>query len=289
MKLVLRAINTYRDEEATEPLVVCSRLLDYEALQAQLKLGLAIVLKPLSEGQVKRYFARLQARQTQHPPSGPLTHLCEQIWHDEALRALTDTPLMLNIITVTYAHPQAEPLPQSTGDDLRAQIFNAYTDRMFNRVGRKIILLYSPDTTLRYLRYLAVQLQAHGLTQFSIGQIRRSWLLAGKIRTRYRWLSGLLVGLLVGLFVVLISGLTDGLPVGLFFALLAGLVFGLVEVEPAESLRWRWETALKWLSAGILGGLLGGGVCALLAENGFVILICLGVGLLGSLFFRAES
>ncbi|MDX1522237.1 MAG: NACHT domain-containing protein, partial [Anaerolineae bacterium] len=60
----VQAINTYRDAEAAGPLVVCSRLHDYEALQARLKLGQAIVLKKLTRPQVEHFFQRLTAQQS---------------------------------------------------------------------------------------------------------------------------------------------------------------------------------------------------------------------------------
>jgi hypothetical protein len=171
------AINVYREHDYSGPLVVCSRLHDYEALQAKLNLGQAIVLKKLTRPEVEQYFQRLVAHQIGPLAKGDLLTLCEQIWRDEALRTLVETPLMLNIITVTYAHPQAPPLPAGEDGSLRTQIFEAYSERMFNRQGRTAVsLLHPKEQTLHYLGYLASQLQAHSLTQFSIGQIRGSWL-----------------------------------------------------------------------------------------------------------------
>ncbi len=272
----VQAINTYR-ANSMGPLVVCSRLHDYEALQVRLRLSQAIFLKKLTRPQVKNYFQRLQNQQTGNSANGGLLTLFERIWQDEALRELTETPLMLNIITVTYAHPQAPPLPQGQGDRLRAQIFDAYSERMFNRLGRKVSLLYNPEITLRCLRYLAAQLQAHSLTQFSIGQIRGSWLPTDQIRRRYRWLYGLSVGLVFGL----IGGLSAGLIGGLIFGLIGGLIFGLgSENAPTESLHWAWRPALKPFRLALLGGLLGGGGVGLLAEVGIVLPTWLAWGLI---------
>lgn len=187
------AINTYH-ADTMGPLVVCSRLKDYEALHARLHLGQAIVLKKLTQPQVEQYFQRLAERQTDPATTSGLQNLCEYIFADDGLRPLTETPLMLNIITLTYSHPDAPALPQGEEEALRAQIFDAYSEHMFNRLGRtQVSLLHPKEMSLRYLRYLAAQLQAHDLTQFSIGQIRGSWLPAGRIRHRYHWLSRLSV------------------------------------------------------------------------------------------------
>ncbi len=313
------AINTYRAADATGPLVVCSRLADYEALQARLELKQALVLKKLTRPQVEDYFQRLQDASSdrsgerpastgsvslkpsslslkssslslskaalpqmmeEHPaPSakGNLMTLFERIWQDEALRELVETPLMLNIITLTYAHPQALTLPQGEGESLRGQIFDAYTETMFNRVGHtQVNLLHPKARTLRYLRYLATQLQAHNRSQFSIGQMRGSWLPPGPISRWYRWLSGLSFrlrfGLSVGLSAGLMFGLISGLSAWLIGGLSAGLMVGLSdEKEPTESLHWAWRPVLNVFFGGVLGGLLGGGVVGLLAEAGIIL------------------
>ncbi|MCB0210164.1 MAG: tetratricopeptide repeat protein [Anaerolineae bacterium] len=275
------AINTYRKDEYAGPMVVCSRLNDYEALEARLKLGQAIVLKKLTQEQFEQYFERLQTERSQNHEQ--LMDLGKRIWQDEALRELVETPLMLNIITVTYATPEAPPLPEGQGDALRTEVFGAYSERMFERVGRtKIKLLYSKETSLRYLSYLATQVQAESLAQFSIGQIWSSWLPAGPVRRQYQWLSGLSSGLIFGpscglvvalyysLFVGSSGRLFPGLIFGLIFGLLAGLGVGLNDMKPAENLYWVWRPALKASVGGAVGGLLGGAV-SLITEVGIIL------------------
>jgi hypothetical protein len=225
-KACVSAINAYRADSSMGPLVVCSRLHDYEALQAKLNLEQAIVLKTLTQSQVEQYFQRLTGEQDDAPAAAGLQSLYERIFQDDSLRELTETPLMLNIITITYAQPQAPAMPQGEGEALWDQIFDAYSEHMFNRTGRtKMNLLHSKEDTLHYLRYLAAQLQAHSLTQFSIGQIRGSWLSDYKT---YCWLSGLYFGLIFGLIIGLIFGLIIGLSDGLIFALSDGLSDGLI-------------------------------------------------------------
>jgi hypothetical protein len=49
------AINTFQQQHGLVPLVVCSRVADYEALAVRLRLPGAIVVQPLTRGQVDHY------------------------------------------------------------------------------------------------------------------------------------------------------------------------------------------------------------------------------------------
>ncbi|MCB0211159.1 MAG: NACHT domain-containing protein [Anaerolineae bacterium] len=299
------AINTYRELKATGPFVVCSRLVDYEVLQTRLKLGQTIVLEKLTQQQVEHYF-QLLYKQTVKPTdprsNEGLITLFQRIWQDKGLRELTETPLMLNIITMTYAYPNAPSLPTGQHEAVQAKIFKAYSERMFERVGRsKIKLLYPKTTSLRYLGYLAAQLQAHSLTQISIGQIRGSWLPVDFIRRLHKLLDGLIVGLFFGQFfglffgisVWLLGGLIFGLKAWLIFGLFFGLFFGLIiglgggpnDYEPVEVLRWKWRSALNGLIFGLVGGLIFGLVIWLLGGLIFGLIFGLIGGFIGGLIF----
>ena len=306
----------------TGPLVVCCRLHDYEMWQEKLKLGQTIVLKKLTQQLVTHYFERLQTRQPQAKEQ--LTDLSQRILQDDTLRELTETPLMLNIITATYIFPHAPPLPEGQNIDLRTEIFRAYSARMFERMGRTQIKLHPNETIIHYLGYLATQLQTHNLTQFSIGQIRSSWLPIGLIRRQYHLLSGFIFGVLFGMRVGLSVGLIGGVLFGMRVGLISGLIVGLIgmlhsglifrlsgdqqDKEPIESLRWNWSPAIKGLRVGIINGLriglilgligailfgvpygviglIGGLISGLLFGLIFGLLVGLLIGLIGGLLF----
>jgi hypothetical protein len=245
--------------------VVCSRLRDYEELAAKLNLSQAIALKQLTRSQVERYFERLQTNQ----PPRRLTDLFNRLWQDEALRELIKTPLMLNIITVTYAHAEAPLLPQGEGRQLQNQILDAYTQRMFNRVGRtQIKLLHPPAEMVRYLSYLAAKLGYHNWSRFSIGQMRYSWLeytLVDRYLQLKRlslWLiGGLSGGVAFGVMGTWIGGLGVGLPGGLLSGLGVGWgisqLAGSTETSPAEKLTWTPQSAQEMVIFGLMFGLLG--------------------------------
>jgi len=86
-------INTFREENGLLPMVVCSRIADYQALSHRLKLQGAITLQPLTQAQVNDYLNQagdeLQAVRT-------------ILDEDEKLRRLVTSPLMLNIVTLAY-------------------------------------------------------------------------------------------------------------------------------------------------------------------------------------------
>jgi eukaryotic-like serine/threonine-protein kinase len=86
------AINAFRQTHVLLPLAVCSRVADYEALETRLRLQGAIVVQPLSRGQVERYLEQLG------PPFAVVRQAMRQ---DPTLGELLDTPLMLTMTTAT--------------------------------------------------------------------------------------------------------------------------------------------------------------------------------------------
>ncbi|MDM8520285.1 NACHT domain-containing protein [Anaerolineales bacterium HSG6] len=219
----VQAINAYREDDYMGPLVVCSRLLDYQALTERLQLKQAIVLQPLTLSQRADYFDRL---------SHGSTDFLARLEQDTALQELLETPLLLNIITLTYGYANAPALPQAEGDSLRHEIYTAYTERMFERLGRSQTLLYPKAQILRYLYYLALQLEKHELTQFSVGQIRGSWLLEGKVQLYYnvfvKTLYGLRMGAILGIMIWLLMGGFAGVVAMLIFMLISQLLISLL-------------------------------------------------------------
>ena len=83
------AINGFRGLHGLLPIVVSSRLEDYEELAFRLKLPAALVIQPLSHEEAKKYFQ--QAGES----LGDIHSLLQQ---DATLWELMDTPLMLNVM-----------------------------------------------------------------------------------------------------------------------------------------------------------------------------------------------
>jgi predicted NACHT family NTPase len=98
----IRTINGFRQEHLV-PLVVCSRVEEYEALTSRLKLHGAVVLQPLTPEQVEEYLDRV---------GGALVAVREMLQEDKTFYELVETPLMLSVMTLAY---QGESV-----DDLKA-------------------------------------------------------------------------------------------------------------------------------------------------------------------------
>jgi hypothetical protein len=84
------AINAFIEEFNPPELVVCCRLNEYRWLPTRLKLNGAICLEPLGKDEVAEYLTR----------GGPkLAALREAVDTDPVLQELTQTPLMLSIMS----------------------------------------------------------------------------------------------------------------------------------------------------------------------------------------------
>jgi hypothetical protein len=159
------AINAYHREYLV-PLAVCARRADYARLTQQLTLQCAVIIQPLTDAQIAAY---VQAG------GAALARLGETLQQDSDLRALASTPLMLNILAMAYDTPQANPiLPAMSSQQQRTALFAAYTERVLKRRGA--YAPYAPDQTVRWLRWLARQMQARDQAEFRIEQLQPEWL-----------------------------------------------------------------------------------------------------------------
>lgn len=249
------AINTFRKEKyGLLPLVVSSRVIDYDVLTVKLRLDGAIVVQPLKRAQVKSYLQQIGLRVA---PSTAST-----------LLELLDTPLMLNIATLTYAEPSGAAVQiQEVHQD---QLFAAYVNRMFQRNSPH--LRFSQRLTVHSLTWLAWQMQRHDQSIFYLERMQPAWL-----SHQQRWLMKLIVGLVVGLIGGLVSGLLiwliiesgrglgsglgSGLGGGLVVGLVVGLIVGLVRgslseqaIKLIDAVRWSWTKILAGLGYGLIGG-----------------------------------
>ncbi len=238
----IETINTYRQEHGLLPLVICSRSADYLAQSARIRLGSAVAVQPLSQQQVDDYLA-----------SGgePLWALRVALHQDSALRELTETPLMLSILTLTYHDMPIEELLRGGIAPTRQQVFEYYVERMLRQRGA--VMRYTHEQTTHYLEHL-----------------QPDWLGERRRRLLYRLTVGLFAGLVVGLVVGLVGepvgGLINGLIGGLGAGLIGGLVSGLDQIQPREILTLTWMRTKRsivmglrvWLVVGLVYGLIGG-------------------------------
>jgi predicted NACHT family NTPase len=93
------AINTFRQDYGLLPVVVCSRMTEYEDVVTPLRLQGAVVVQPLTREQVDHYVAQV---------GPPLAAVRQVLQDDPTLWELLDTPLMLTIVTLAYAGQPVE-------------------------------------------------------------------------------------------------------------------------------------------------------------------------------------
>jgi hypothetical protein len=276
----IAAINAYRQVRGFVSLAVCSRIADYEQLEAQLRLQGAVVVEPLTRQQIDSYF-----EQAGHPLATVRTALRD----DPELWELIDTPLMLSIVAQTYKDASPTRLRASgTVEERWRQLFDDYIAAMFQRRSKPTD--YPQQLTLRWLCWLARGMTRQAQTVFLVERLQPLWLATPAARLQYALLDRGLAGLAGGLIGVLALGVADVLLGGWISWVLLGLLFGLVALffggqTGIEMLQQRptWRTiadALVGVLAGGLSGLLVGGLVGGL--GGVLVGVLIG-GLLGAL------
>lgn len=253
----VEAINSFR-KSSLMPVVVCSRVADYEGLSAKLNLSHAIVLQPFTHEQIDVYLVRFGAE---------FFGLKLALRRDPNLMELAQSPLLLNVMMLVYQGIPAEKLSQLNLPEVQRQrLFEVYVQRMFER--RRMQSIYPTDKTCRWLTWLATIMMKHSQTLFLIERLQPDWLSSTQQKRVYQIANMLAVGLLFGLSSGLggglLYGLGNGLIGGLIFGLIFGMIFGLTfesegGISPVETLKWSWQgLKIKKLIFQLIGGLIGG-------------------------------
>jgi hypothetical protein len=257
------AINAFIGEFDPPGLVVCCRLNEYRWLPERLKLNGAICLESLSSEEVSSYL----------DSGGPnLAGLREAVNTDPALQELTQTPLMLTIMSLTCQGVAINELARQTGDSLekrRKQVFCLYVDQMFQRKGTTS-LEFPKEKTIGWLSWLASKMRGHSRSIFLVEELQPSWLGAPPKSTAYLAVTGLIHALLYGL----IYGLTCALcgPLG-WVPLLKNswAILWLMRWPLLGALNsWLNNDVLGWLVVGLILGLSSGIIIELIGPMSFM-------------------
>lgn len=262
----VEAINTFCQEHGTEGIVVCSRVLDYEAIGAKLSFDAAVLVQPLDDIQLEYYLAW---------GGEPLAGMQAVLSQDAELRALVRTPLLLNILVLAYQGQRPEELVGLTPTVQRRYLFDRYVRQMFVRPARNDPKLYTRKQTLRWLNWLARRLIHDNQTVFHLELMQPWWL-------QHWWQHGLYV-----LFSA-IGAAAGGAQLGIVFGLLLGVIYGL----GLELQNWEFHSILTGttLALSTTGGRVGTGlVGGLVGGLSFGLSFGLIDGLLVSLLQRAPS
>lgn len=158
----VQALNQFIQEHGQTEMVVCSRIRDYEAISARLKLQGAIYIQSLTPEQINQYLARA---------GDQLEAVKTLLQEDIALQELAKSPLIISIMTLAYQSIPVEELPKTGSvEERRQHLFNAYLERMFNRKGTN--QQYSKTQATRWLAWLAQRMSQVSQTVFLIERMQ---------------------------------------------------------------------------------------------------------------------
>jgi DNA polymerase III delta prime subunit len=274
----VEAINAFRQDHGLLPVVVCSRVADYEALGTRLRLHGALVVQPLTPQQLDSYLTQIGT---------PLAGVRLALSEDPALGELLDTPLMLTILTLAYAEgpamarqpPEAPEIRHQhrfavdveTVEERRRHIFATYVERMFARA----VPVYSKEQAMQWLSWLAQRMIQHSQTILLLEHLQPSWLLTRGQRGVYVLSSRLAGGVIFGLSLLLLgfggneaARITGAAVTGtLGFGLMVGLISGCLDllrlerniksIEVEQPPR-PWQDVIDIVIYTLIGGLLWG-------------------------------
>lgn len=236
----IEAINTYRAEHGLTPIVVCSRIADYEAVGTKLTLSDALILRPLTKAQVDEYLAA---------GGRAFEGIREALVHDELLQEMAQSPLMLGVMALTYRNYIPEKLVTGNLEEHGWKLFATYVDQMIHQhqaKGKATIV------NIHQLAYLARQMTQHEQTIFLVERLQPDWATRVNHRRLYRWTVALLMGFVFSFVGLWVGGLVSVLASGngLIGIVTGGLVGGLIglgfdhsTIEPVEKLHFQWNNA----------------------------------------------
>jgi hypothetical protein len=261
----IAAVNAYHRDHL-QPLVVCSRTGEYNtaAQHERIALHTAIVVQPLTREQIDIHLATI---------GKPLTALRAALKKNTTLQTLVETPLLLQILILTYYNAPVHELSHKEAVQLQKQIWGDYVQRMVSRKGNR--KRYPLELTCTKLSSLARYMRSHYETIFFPKQ-----LVPGQLPRRqkaiYRFNIGLLFGPLFGIAWWVVFG---GLINALVYALLTTLVFGLEEKKTSKDSGWEWKASLAFLLVALTFIWRAGLVLGLLSIALFIAL-CVGIAAL---------
>jgi DNA polymerase III delta prime subunit len=226
-------INQLVNDYGLEGLVVCSRIKEYIDLNVRLALYRAIYLLPLTPEQIDEHLLRAGDK---------LANLGKILQEDETLKSMAQSPLILNIMSLTYQDTSASVLNNPvmiTIEDRRRHLFDTYIARMFNRKVRA--QEYDTEQIKQYLSWLARNMRKHNQEVFLLEGLQPSWLPTRHWQWLYVVVSRVIFGLIFGLSLGL------SVPRGHIWVFILGLGAGL-SVGVADILRFEWLRKQRRLS-----------------------------------------
>ncbi len=225
----LEALNEFQARHKP-PMVVCSPVTDYESLPQKLNLKSAILLKPLSQAQVDQFLS-----------AGNLTRLKRLVESDPVVQEMSRNPFLLNTMAYAYddSNPDLEGMSKPRDPaERREHLFDAYIRRRFAESPRKP---YNLDDTLRYLRFLAKNMQTYSQTIFRPELMDERWLGEAKLKFMRIENLALITLLLISSPIWLAFGLS--LEVGWWVVLMLMLIGSAISFIALRGIALTWGLA----------------------------------------------
>ena len=250
----IRAINQWLSgKNKPTSIVICSRQEEYNSHTEKLNLSGAIALKELTDEQIENFLNKIQR-----------AHLSILIKNDSNLDQLSRTPLLLNIIALTFDESSAEELKAiASKEQTIDSLLESYVHRMFERKLKDLAYKEKDMPSLRksqkWLTFLAKQLQNSSKTDFLIEKIQPSQLERKWQKRRYETIYGLIYGTILHILVFYIYKGIFPLPLGIeeyargfIFSLISSGILALIytvfgfykprkDIDLAESIVWSPE------------------------------------------------
>jgi hypothetical protein len=219
------------------PLIVAARPYEYDTLPEPLELENAIEILPLQPDAVERRLA---------DAGSPMRGVLEVIRGDATTRSMLPSPLLLSLITRTYAgRVGSRAAAQAVDGNHLSGLFASYVEERFaleqsTRDNRKNS--FRPTATRRWLSWLAAAMTEKQQSIFVLGQLSADWL-PGKAD---RWFVKLLPGLVFGMTFLIPVGLIGSKDVAIRSCLVvtlgAGLAVGRASIFATPTpVRWTWS------------------------------------------------
>jgi DNA polymerase III delta prime subunit len=262
------ALNQFIATHEMTEIVVCCRVKDYEALNERLQLSSAICIQPISPKQVYEFLEDV---------GDSLAGLKTLLKQDTELEKFARTPLILNIMSVTYQRWSAEELLQEfrSPENRYQNLFDAYIETMLRRRGNSA--KYPKDKVKRWLGWLATRMVEESQTVFLIEKMQPTWLKSRSERIAYKIINFLALlnvdfSKEIALFEkvswswqraksTLMQELRLGMVKGLIPALIVGLIVTLISFfnDPINALGYGLlGVVVSGLFFGVMGALIGG-------------------------------
>ncbi len=225
--LCIQAINQFIESELKpQNLVVCSSFEVYKHCLNRFSLHAAVLLKPLTELQIKNYLLEARSRE-----------LWYSIEQEPDLLKMAKAPLLLSMMALAYEDILIESWKRlNSAEEQRKYLLTAYIRRQMTGEVKQ----YPRGKELRseqirhWLGWLARKMEQQGIQEVLLDKMPFTWLETGEQQRAYYFgvkLVGGLIWVILGLAATLVSGSIWGLIAGAIASVISALLPGIPAIE----------------------------------------------------------